>query len=58
MHEIRHAQSESPVEMYVYWLCEAYDQKDDLDRATNSAKHESWKSKKARCAQSWEWQSS
>lgn len=27
MHEIRQAQSESAVEMYVYWLCEAYDQR-------------------------------
>lgn len=52
MDEIRHSQSESPMEMYVYQLYEVYDQKDDLDRATNSAKHESWKSEKARCTQS------
>lgn len=27
MPEIRHAQSESAVEIYVYWLCEAWDQR-------------------------------
>lgn len=51
MHEIRHAQSESPAERYVYWLCEANDQKTGLDRATNSAERESWKSGKAGYAQ-------
>lgn len=52
MPEIRHAQRESPVEMYIYRFCEAYDQKDDRDRATSSADYERWKSEKARCAQS------
>lgn len=47
MHERRHSQNESPMKMHIYQLYAVYDQKDDLDRATKSARHETWNSKKA-----------
>lgn len=56
MHERRHSQNESPMKMHIYQLYEVYDQKDDLDRATKSARHETWNSKKAWCVQSKEWE--